>query len=426
MTFKLTFTPGPLLREQALLFHAKLGSATPFTASNGWLHRFKQRHGIRHLSLQGEKLASSTEASVDFCHEFSKLIEEGRYKSDNIYNADETGLAWKSLPCKTAAARDRKQHRVTVMTCANSTGTDKIPLLVIGKSPKPRWLKNIGKLPVAYRGQRRAWIDTDVFKDWYTTVFLPHIKMKQGAEQERFLLLLDNAPCHPSAAELNGIDDCCKVVVLPPNVTSLIQPMDQGVIEAMTKEYKNVLLRQLLLAECQDEQAISDFLKTWTMLSCCQSLAQAWDNITTNTLRNAWNNLMGRFEEIDTTSPPKNQHEDESSSLINRLTGCSDLSTEDATAWLNEDVSQPAWRVLSNDELLNPVDPLMDISPPSSDDEAEDLEGIEEPQQITAREALTALNTFQQWFQTRWESEIQDLVALNRIRETTEKIVLNL
>ena len=26
-------------------------------ASNGWLHRFKKRHGIRQLSLQGESLS---------------------------------------------------------------------------------------------------------------------------------------------------------------------------------------------------------------------------------------------------------------------------------------------------------------------------------------------------------------------------------
>jgi len=40
---------------------------------------------------------------------------------------------------------------------------------------------------------------------------------------------LDNAPSHPSEEELMKRD--IKAIFLPPNVTSLIQPMDQGVIE---------------------------------------------------------------------------------------------------------------------------------------------------------------------------------------------------
>lgn len=38
-------------------------------------------------------------------------------------------------------------------------------------------------------------------------------------------------PTHPSCAILNEKDEFIRVMFLPPNVTSLLQPMNQGVIE---------------------------------------------------------------------------------------------------------------------------------------------------------------------------------------------------
>ena len=55
---------GPVLCEKATQLHAQLHDGDPdnlessFQASRGWLWRFCQRHGIRQLSLQGEKVSS--------------------------------------------------------------------------------------------------------------------------------------------------------------------------------------------------------------------------------------------------------------------------------------------------------------------------------------------------------------------------------
>ena len=60
---------GPILREKARLFHQQLhddNSSSSFEASTGWQWRFCQRHGIRQLSLQGEKLSSDLDAPDSF------------------------------------------------------------------------------------------------------------------------------------------------------------------------------------------------------------------------------------------------------------------------------------------------------------------------------------------------------------------------
>ena len=65
-----TGTPisGPLLQEKAKHFSMQLNTEMAdreFKASTGWLEKFKARHGIRNLSIQGEKLLAEEETSID-------------------------------------------------------------------------------------------------------------------------------------------------------------------------------------------------------------------------------------------------------------------------------------------------------------------------------------------------------------------------
>ena len=62
------------------------------------------------------------------------------------------------------------------------------------------------------------------------------------------LLLLDNAPSDPDSSLLQSSDGNIKCIYLPPNTTSLCQPMDQGVRENLKRRYKRLLLEKLLLS----------------------------------------------------------------------------------------------------------------------------------------------------------------------------------
>lgn len=66
------------------------------------------------------------------------------YKSQLIYNADETGLFVRTLPVKTLVLKfvkfiggELSKERFTVLYCVNLAGK-KQPLLVIGKAARPR------------------------------------------------------------------------------------------------------------------------------------------------------------------------------------------------------------------------------------------------------------------------------------------------
>lgn len=97
----------------------------------------------------------------------------GEYEEDNIYNMDETGLYWKRTPDKglaTAAIPGVKKEkaRVTLVTCCNASGKDKVPLWIIGLAKTPRALRgvNIRALGAYWTSNKKAWMNGFVMADW--------------------------------------------------------------------------------------------------------------------------------------------------------------------------------------------------------------------------------------------------------------------
>ena len=181
---------GVLLREQAIVFHRKIYGSSNFSASAGWIDNFQKRHNLRHLKVKDEKLSADPEICLTFSNDLISFIEENRYELKNVYNADETGLMYRTLPDKTeneVPGYKPIKDRITIMTCSNATGDDRIPLMAIGKSVKPQCFKGV-VMPIHYRHQKKAWTNTDIFLDWYKTIFLPHVtKRDPNAKYVNFI-----------------------------------------------------------------------------------------------------------------------------------------------------------------------------------------------------------------------------------------------
>ena len=80
----------------------------------------------------------------------------------------------------------------------------------------------------------------DIFKNWFHSEFVPEVSefLKSKGLPQKAVLFLDNVPSHPVQSELKLADGNIFVSYLPPNVMSLIQPMDQGVIVTMKRHYR--------------------------------------------------------------------------------------------------------------------------------------------------------------------------------------------
>lgn len=72
--------------------------------SSGWLTHFKQCHGIKEVRLHGENLRCDQEAADNFQRDLEKFVATEEFTSEQIYNADESGLYWKCLPTHTLAS----------------------------------------------------------------------------------------------------------------------------------------------------------------------------------------------------------------------------------------------------------------------------------------------------------------------------------
>ena len=297
---------GPMLCEKAIDLYKTLhkdAKESDFVASEGWKWRFCQRHGIRQLLLQGEKKSADTDAASEFIKSFPKFVEEGGYSLDQIFNCDETGLNFRLLPTKTLAmsfeksadGRKNSKDRVTVNLCSNASGTIKLPPHVIGKAKRPRCFKgvNMELLPVHYSGQKNAWMDSNLFREWFHNHFVPFVRESLLAlgQECKAVLVLDNCSAHPDESELVSDDGKIIAKFLPANVTSLIQPMDQGVIETFKRSYKKKLLRGAIIADDQGDSII-DFIKSINMSKVIQFVSESWDEVSATTLRKLWNKIL--------------------------------------------------------------------------------------------------------------------------------------
>jgi hypothetical protein len=135
------------------------------------------------------------------------------------------------------------------MCCGNASRNQKLKLVVIGKATKPQPFKGTEAncIPVHYYNHKGAWMDREVYDNWFHKYFVPEVQafLKETELPQKAVLLLDSAPSHPREGILTSNDDHIVVNFLPPNVTAILQPMNQGVIATMKRHFWADLLRTL-------------------------------------------------------------------------------------------------------------------------------------------------------------------------------------
>ncbi|GFX73979.1 tigger transposable element-derived protein 1 [Trichonephila clavipes] len=119
-----------------------------FSASKGWLTRFLKRNALHNIKITGESATADEGAAKIFPEELAKIIEDGDYSADQVFNADETGLYWKKLlnriakDEKTASGHKASKDRVTLLLCSNASGDRMLKPLLINKSRRPPALQD--------------------------------------------------------------------------------------------------------------------------------------------------------------------------------------------------------------------------------------------------------------------------------------------
>ena len=280
---------GDLLKEKAMKL-AELMHITDFTASEGWLDKFKKRHGITFKTVQGEAGAVDSQSLLEWQQQVLQPLLR-QFSADDVFNLDETGLFWQLLPNKTMTFRGQRctggkksKQRITLLVGANMSGSEKLPLLAIGNSKRPRAFKN-KEIPVKYEANSKAWMTAELFEET-----LRAFDGRLGQQGRRVLLCLDNFSGHPPDLQLENI----QLIFFPPTTTANSQPMNQGIIENLKRHYKKLLLRRRL--EAMDEGKEFKF----TLLDALHVARRAWEQVSESTIRNCFAKAKFNEEEIQT------------------------------------------------------------------------------------------------------------------------------
>lgn len=264
---------GTMLHLQAEEFGKLSGS--DFKCSSGWLDRFKKRHAIVLGKISTKSGSVDTTNTDQWLEHVWPLLSNG-YSPDNIFIADETGIFYKITPDKLYKFRDEKcfggkfsKERITVMLCANSSGSEKRKPLVIGKFQEPRCFQNIRTLPVDYAFNKKAWMTSTIFED-----YLRKWDVELSKEKRQILLLVQNCPAHPHV-ELNNI----KLAFFSPQSMLVLQQMDQGIIWSLKQTYRKELLLKILEMQATDRNV------SISILDAIIILHSSWSKVSSETIR---------------------------------------------------------------------------------------------------------------------------------------------
>lgn len=301
------FPDGPTLVEKAKQIAERL-NITNFKASNGWLDKWKAKHNIRKMVVCGESGEVSGKTVESWKERLPEIIEG--YTAKNIWNMDESGCFWKALPEKGLAEKGKACHggkksklRLTVAFFVNALGEKEKPI-VIWKSAKPRCFKNVNKaqLPVSYFNQDKAWMSGEIM---YTV--LKKLNSNIREQSRSIILFMDNAGCHPE--DLAGKYSNIKIVFLPPNTTSVLQPLDLGIIKTFKVYYRKLLMCHVL-AKIEECSSAYDVVKSVTILKAIRWIGQAWQLVSSDTIKKCFRKAGILTKEFDVVTRGNDIDED--------------------------------------------------------------------------------------------------------------------
>ena len=397
-----------VIREKARQFWPALypGKDMP-TFSNGWLRGFQARRDVKFRVQHGEAGSLGENAAIEMLAIQQAL---STYAPQDIFNCDETSLYWRlvpdrSLTTRTLPGRKKEKSRISALFCCNYDASERLPIWFIGTAKRPKAFAtagiNIENLGCVWRSNKKAWMTTDIFKEW-----LLWFDNKMNADGRKVALLMDNFSAHESAFKELGFQlQNTFIIWLPANSTTRYQPLDQGIIYTWKSYWKK---QWVLYMMAQFDQGF-DPMSTITILDAIRWAIAAWDiDLSTETIHNCFKKALFLDESVQ---PLHNQELiKEVERGLQRLELANNIQQAmDINQFLNPADEQV------DDDLMSIDDAILCQFSQENEDQEEDDNGHVLPQ-ILAPEALESLYKLQLHEEQQVEAN-QDLIQLLRRHE---------
>ena len=113
---------------------------------------------------------------------------------------------------------------------------------------------------------------------------LARFKRKLVFEDRKVILFLDNATCHPES--MIGQFSQIKIIFLPKNTTSRLQPLDAGIIQNFKVKYQKRVVKYVL-ARTQEDASATQIVNGVDVPGAIWWL-RAWKEVTNLTIKNCF------------------------------------------------------------------------------------------------------------------------------------------
>ena len=404
---------GKMIQLEAMRFSSK-HNLESFKASDGWLCRFKTRYNIKGENLHGESGSVDMQIVGAWKQQHTDLLNE--YHPRDIFNVDETGLGWKCTPKKSLVFKDEKargmklsKERLTILFCCSALGK-KLEPIVIGKSKNPRSFKK-KKIPVQYESNKTSWMTTKIFTEW-----LKQFDAKMQSENRKFLLLLDNAPVHPVNLNFSNI----RLLFFPRNSTSVIQPLDQGIIRSFKSSYRFKLSMHLL--SFKEIDAIDEASGKFNLLDAMHWISQSWEDVTIATIVNCFNHA-NFFKRIILK---QNETSNSKELLLNQLSMKYEIPAAEYITFDDEFATSEELNEEPNEEELLQA-ALKECDEITEDESTEESESEETESQVEIESIHEAIDLFNRVtkYLNKYDLNGESIKALMHIRGDLSSIKAN-
>ncbi|PPQ75267.1 hypothetical protein CVT25_000840 [Psilocybe cyanescens] len=137
---------------------------------DGWLASFCKAYKIKEYRRHGEAGSvdlGAVEAERKRVEELSK-----KYAPKDRFNGDESSLFPKAPPdrglaTKRSSGKKKDKFRITLLFACNANGSEKLPILYIGKSKKPICFgrQSPNQHGFYYWNNKKAWMTSSIFEE---------------------------------------------------------------------------------------------------------------------------------------------------------------------------------------------------------------------------------------------------------------------
>ena len=251
-------------------------------------------------AICGSKESATPHDELETWTETVLLPTLARYSPNDIYNGDETALFFKSLPHRTycfdsdkPAGSAKRKDRLTLLIITNMDGSDHRKLSVIGKSKTPRCLQKKYKMQVKdmsvdWYASKNAWMTGEIHHQIMT-----ELNNEMRLSNRHILYVCDNASSH-QVREYSHI----KFLMLPPNATSIMQPLDQGIILSAKRRYKKKLAERYL-ACVENNKDANSLLKSLDIVQATNMIAASWRETSSTIIQNCFRKAGFKHHAVD-------------------------------------------------------------------------------------------------------------------------------